>query len=221
MKFAIEKRIENFKIMKTKTALLIGLMIVASLAIGQNNLTKNIESTIEKRNSVKYKHSLGSSLFMLYNFFPEPADYILLTYGYQLNEKNKIFSEFNTWTYSEPIGTYGSSEEEYPGWVRAYGVGFGYQRYHWKGAFTTIQATPMIKQYFDEDDERIQKGFQLYLQFVVGYRFEFFKKRLYVEPAYALKYWPIDTNFPTAFAEIEDGAPKYIFEPSLNFGIKF
>lgn len=41
------------------------------------------------------------------------------------------------------------------------------------------------------------------------------------DPAYALKYWPVDTNFPEEFAEIEAGAPNYIFEPSLNFGFKF
>jgi len=61
----------------------------------------------------------------------------------------------------------------------------------------------------------------LYLQFVAGYRFNLFKERFYIEPAYALKYWPVDTNFPTSFSEIEKGAPKYIFEPSLNFGVRF
>ena len=29
------------------------------------------------------------------------------------------------------------------------------------------------------------------------------------------------SNFPEAFADIEEGAPKHIFEPSLNFGFKF
>ena len=31
----------------------------------------------------------------------------------------------------------------------------------------------------------------------------------------------LDTNFPSDFAEIEEGAPKHIIEPSLNFGFKF
>ncbi len=53
------------------------------------------------------------------------------------------------------------------------------------------------------------------------YRFEFFKKRLFVEAAYAIKYWPINTNLPTDFEEIEKGSPKYIIEPSLSFGFKF
>jgi hypothetical protein len=78
-----------------------------------------------------------------------------------------------------------------------------------------------MKQYFAPNKDKIQKGFQLYLQLLVGYRFAFFNKRWYLEPAIALKYWPIDSNYPTAFAAIEEGAPKYIFEPSLNFGFKF
>ncbi len=170
---------------------------------------------------VNYKHSIGASLFMVLNFFPEPADYYLLTYGYQPTQKDRIFAEFNTWKYAEPIGTYENSEETYPGYVRCYGIGLGYQRFHWKGIFTTIQATPFLKQYYDLEKDKTQKGFQLYLQLVAGYRFEFFKKRLYVEPAYAFKYWPVDTNLPEDFAEVDEGAPNYIFEPSLNFGFKF
>jgi hypothetical protein len=174
-----------------------------------------------KKEEVKHRHSFGSSLFMLYNLFDDSAEYGLLTYGYQLTNKDRIFVEYNTWKYEEPMGTYGSSEEFYPGYVRTHGIGFGYQRFHWKGLFTTVQATPFYKQYFDLQDEKIQNGFQVYLQFAIGYRVEFIKKRFYVEPAWALKYWPVDTNVPPSFAEVEEGTPKTIFEPSLNFGFKF
>lgn len=194
------------------TLITITITISATCAFAQENA--NTASPV-------YKHSIGASLLMISNFFPEPADYYLLTYGYQPNEKNRYFTEFNTWKYEEPIGTYGDSDEYYPGYTRTYGIGFGYQRFHWKGIFTTVQATPFLKQYFDEENEKIQNGFQLYLQLVAGYRFEFFNKRIYVEPAYALKYWPVDTNFPEEFAQVEEGAPNHIFEPSLNFGFKF
>jgi len=189
-------------------------ILFANFAFGQTN------STIEN-NTVRYKHSLGASLFMLGNFLEDSPDYYLLTYGYQLTKKDRIFAEFNTWRYSEPLGTYGKSEEFYPGFVRASGIGVGYQRFHWKGLYTTVQATPFMKQYHGIDDNKIQKGFQLYLQVVAGYRFSFFKERFYIEPAYALKYWPVDTNYPANFSKIEEGAPKHIFEPSLNFGFNF
>jgi len=169
----------------------------------------------------KYRHSIGSSLFMFGNFLEDSPEYVLLTYGYRLTPKDRIYAEFNTWKYAEPLGTYGKSEEFYPGFVRAFGVGFGYQRFIWKGLYAAVSVTPFQKQYHDDENKKTQKGFQLYTQLIAGYRFEFFKERLYIEPAYALKYWPVDTNYPDEFAKIEEGAPKYIFEPSLNLGIRF
>jgi hypothetical protein len=167
------------------------------------------------------RHSVGSSLFMLYNFSEDGADYYILNYGYQLTKKNVVFVEAWTWKYNEPIGTYGDSEETYPGKVRAYGIGVGYQHFHWKKLFTTIEVTPLQMKYYDADDKEFQKGFQLYCQLIAGYRFEFFNKRLFAEPACALKYWPVNNNVPQSFADIDRGTPKHIVEPSLNFGFRF
>jgi len=166
------------------------------------------------------RHSIGSSLFLLGNI-GDSVRFMQLNYGYRLAPKDNLIVEAFTWTYYEPLGTYGSSEAFYPGKVKAYGIGLGYQRFLWKNLFTTVEPSFILQQFYDEDDTKIQKGFQLYLQFFLGYRFEFFKKRLFIEPAYALKYWPVNTNFPDSFAEIEAGAHKYKFEPSLNFGFKF
>jgi hypothetical protein len=208
--------------MKIKQLISLCIIVMSAMhASGQNSSGTDAISTEKPGHPVGYKHSLGASLLMISNLFPESADYYLLTYGYQPSEKNRFFAEFNTWKYEEPLGTYGNSDVFYPGYTRAYGIGIGYQRFHWKGIFTSVQATPFLKQYINEENEKIQNGFQLYLQLVAGYRFQFFNKRFYVEPAYALKYWPVDSNFPDEFAEVEEGAPNYIFEPSLNFGFKF
>lgn len=204
------KKIETMKLKIKFTAIV--LLISASVVFGQESNTKK---------EIKYKHSLGASFFMLGNLLADSPDYYLLTYGNRLTKNDRVFAEFNTWKYSEPLGTYGKSDEFYPGYVRASGIGVGYQRFYWKGIFTSVQATSFLKKYYDSKDNEIQKGLQLYLQLVVGYRLEFFKKRWYIEPAYALKYWPIDTNYPADFLRIENGKPKYIFEPSLNFGFKF
>jgi len=167
------------------------------------------------------RHQVGSSIFMGFNFLPDPADFYMLTYGYHLTDKDVIIVEAWTWTVYEPIGTYMESEIPYPGKIISYGIGAGYQRFHWKNLYTTIEATPLVQEYYDTDDKKIQKGLQLYCQFIAGNRFEFFNEQLYLEPAIALKYWPIDTNYPDSFAEIEDGTPKTIIEPSLNFGFRF
>jgi hypothetical protein len=176
----------------------------------------------EKRDSTFRRHSVGSSLLLLGNFAPgDPPYYFQLNYGYRLTKNDNFIAEAITWTYYEPLGTYGSSDEFYPGKIRAYGIGLGYQRFLWKNLYSTVEPTFFLQQFYDTNDKKIQKGFQLYLQFILGYRFEFFKKRMFVEPAYAIKYWPINTNFPASFAAIESGAPKYKCEPSLNFGFSF
>src|SRR5665647_2993479 len=190
------------------TTLMIGLF--SALAICQT----------ENKDADFTRHSIGSSLFLLGNI-GDSARFMQLNYGYRLSPKDNIIVEAITWTYYEPLGTYGSSEEFYPGKVRAYGIGLGYQRFLWKNLYTTFEPTFFLQQFYDTDDKKIQKGFQLYLQFILGYRFEFFKKRMFVEPAIALKYWPVNTNFPDSFSAIEKGAPKYKFEPSLNFGFRF
>jgi len=191
-----------------------------TLAFGQDYAKTDPASVPLEKQNLKLRHSLGSTLFLLGNV-GDSVRFMQLNYGYRLSQKDNIIVEAITWTYYEPLGTYGSSEEFYPGKVTSYGIGFGYQRFHWKNLFTTVEPTFFLQQFYDTEDTKIQKGFQLYLQFILGYRFEFFKKRLFLEPAYALKYWPVNTNFPESFAEVENGAPKYKFEPSLNFGFRF
>ena len=191
-----------------------------TLAFSQDFTRTDTVSFKTEKQVMNRRHSIGSSLFLLGNI-GDSVNFFQLNYGYQLTPKDFIIVEAMTWTYYEPLGTYGSSEELYPGKVSAYGVGLGYQRFLWKKLFTTVEPTFFLQQFYDTDDKKIQKGFQLYLQFILGYRFEFFKKRLFVEPAYAFKYWPVNTNFPASFAAIESGAPKYKFEPSLNFGFRF
>jgi hypothetical protein len=195
------------------------ILFFTTLAFQVFAQTDSSSGQAEKQN-VKNRHSAGSSLLLLGNI-GDSVRYMQLNYGYRLSLKDNIIVEAITWTYYEPLGTYMHSKEFYPGKVRAYGIGLGYQRFHWRNLFTTVEPTFFLQQFYDSDGNKIHKGFQLYLQFIAGYRFEFFKKRLFVEPAIALKYWPVNTNFPASFAAIESGAPKYKFEPGLNFGFRF
>lgn len=193
-------------------------LILTTLSLAMFSAPANCQ--VENKDADFKRHSIGSTVFLLGNI-GDSVRFIQLNYGYRLTQKDNIIAEAITWTYYEPLGTYGSSEEFYPGKVTAYGIGLGYQRFWWKNLFTTFEPAFFLQQFFDSDDTKIQKGFQLYFQFISGYRFEFLKKRLFIEPAIALKYWPVNTNFPVSFAAIENGAPKYKFEPGLNFGFRF
>jgi len=210
-------------VLKFKSTLFTLIFTLATmLAFSQVNTPTDSVSDQKEKQNINHRHSIGSSLFLLGNFASgDPVYFFQLSYGHQLTSKNKIIVEAITWTYYEPLGTYGSSDNFYPGKVGAYGIGLGYQQFLWRNLFTTVEPTFFLQQFYDLDDNKIQKGFQLYFQFILGYQIEFFKKRWFLEPAIALKYWPVNTNLPTSFAEIERGTPKYIFEPSLNFGYRF
>ena len=208
--------------MKKLIVTTIAIAMITTMAYSQEDTLTESVSVQTENQLIDQRHSLGISLFMIMNFFPDPAAFYQINYGYLLTPKDAIVAEAKTWTYYEPIGTYGKSEEMYPGKVVAYGVGVGYQRFHWKKLYTTVQATPFLLQYIDTEDEKIRKGFQLYLQLRVGYRFEFFNKRVFLEPSLVCNYWPVNTNVPPAFAEVDKGTPNYfLFEPGLNFGFKF
>ena len=198
------------------------IAMITTMAFSQDETQTDSVKVQAEKQLIDHRHSIGGSFFMLLNFFPDPAAYYQINYGYRITPKDAIVVEAKTWTYYEPIGTYGKSEELYPGKVIAYGIGVGYQRFHWKNLYTTVQATPFLQQYYDIAEEKIQNGFMLYLQLRAGYRFEFCKKRLFLEPSLVCNYWPVNTNMPASFAEIENGAPNYfLFEPGLNFGFKF
>jgi len=175
----------------------------------------------ENQNDIN-RHSIGSSVFVSFNLLVEdPADFYMLNYNYKINKTNSLFVEAITWKYNDPMGTTEFIKEFYPGKIRSWGVGIGYQRFIWNNLFTTLQVTPMQKQYYDLNDKKIQKGFMLHLQAMIGYRIEFYENRWYLEPTYVLKFWPIDSNFPDDFAVIEKDTPNHVFEPSINFGFIF
>jgi len=207
---------------KYKTLSFIIFILTVSSAFAQGLTQESLQSLQGENQQLQNRHFIGSSLWVLYDkISSEPAGFYQLSYGYQLTAKDNIIVEAITWRYNEPLGTYENSKKKYPGKVRSYGIGLGYQHFLWKNLFTSVIATPFLQQFYNKDGKKTQKGFQLYMQFIAGYRFEFFNKRLFVEPAAAFKYWPISTNFPKDFAKIEKGKPNYILEPSLTFGFRF
>jgi hypothetical protein len=187
----------------------------------------SVSAQTETQDFTCKRHFIGSSLFMIANFFPDPADFYQLEYGYWLTPKDAIMIEAKTWKYHTPLGipygpSFESPDESYPGSVGAYGVGLGYKRFLWKGLYSSVNATPFLQYFLNPEKEKIQKGFQLFLVLRVGYHLDLFKDRFYLEPSVAFNYWPINTNFPESFAKIESKWPNYfLFEPGLNFGIKF
>lgn len=194
---------------------------IITLGIAINGFAQT-ESKPERKNFV------STSVWMLANFAEDPPEFYEFNYGIRPNSRDEIIFNFTTWTYPEPLGIplgndkkY-SGDEEYPGYIRAFGVGGAYQRFIWKKLYLSGHANTFLQNFMDEDDKKIQSGFQLYLQARVGYRFDFFDGKLFLKPAINGVYWPINSNFPDEFKQVEEGWPNYfLFEPHLNIGFSF
>jgi len=181
----------------------------------------------EMQDSTFRRHFIGTSTFMLLNLGSNSGDFYQLDFGYWLTRKDAIILTAKTWKYLAPLGIpYGSAlgakEMEYPGYVRAFGIGADYQRMLWKRLFSIVQVQPFFVSYNNQNKTKIQNGFQLFLALRLGYHIDLFKNRFYLEPSVAFNYWPIYTNLPPSFAAKENKWHNYfLFEPGLNFGIKF
>jgi len=174
------------------------------------------------------RHFIGSTAFIVMTPLLDPSPrYFQLNYGYRFTPKDVLSVEAITWTYQGPLGRpygpdYEQPESDFPGEVRAYGVGLAYKRFLWKGAYAQIHSTAFHQDYLDEGDNKIQSGFQLFNTFRLGYHFDLFKGRMFIEPSLAATWWPINSNLPESFQREEDKWNKYfLFEPGLHFGFNF
>ena len=173
------------------------------------------------------KYFIGSSLFMLANLSDDPPNFYQLNLGYRITPISSVSIEAITWEYSGPLGRpYGddfdNEDSNFPGIVKANGIGLAYKRFLWKDFYTSIHATVFHQKYIDTEGKEIQSGFQLFNTLRFGYQFKFFKAKLFIEPSIALTSWPINTNLPESFQVEEDKWNNYfLFEPGLNIGINF
>ncbi len=205
--------------MKIRTSFILALLFASFTVVGQDS----------KKDHPAYKHFISSSLFMTVNLLPvaNPPRFYQLNYGHRFTPKDALIVEAITWQYEAPVGIpYGPSYEDpaenFPGLVRDYGIGLAYQRFWWKGAYSTLHTVPFFKQYLNEDKEKIQNGFMLFMTLRAGYHFKFLKNRLFLEPSVACTFWPVNTNMPESFQVVEDRWPNYfLFEPGLNVGFQF
>ncbi len=198
-------------------------LIVASILA--SSLQVNAQSS--KTDSTFKRWYIGSSLFLLGNFDKvNNPEYIQLNVGYRLTPKDVISFEFKRSIYSWPIGIpFGLSFDapglNYPGHARILAPTIGYQRFWWKGVYSSVYALNAFEKYLDENKKKIGNGYTLYMNFHLGYQFKFFNNRFFFEPAIGCSYWPIRTNVPETFKSVEKKWPNYFIQPGLHFGYNF
>ncbi len=203
-----------------KKILQIGLALVLASSL-------QVNAQDSKKDSTYKKWFVGSSLLMLGNFDKKDnPEYIQLNVGYRITPKDVVSFEFKRSIYSWPIGipfgsTFRKPGGRYPGHARILAPTLGYQRFWWKGVYTSLHALNAFEKYIDKDNKKIGNGYTLYLNFHLGYQLKFFKNRFFFEPAIGCSYWPVRTNVPESFKLAEKKWPNYFIQPGLNFGYNF
>lgn len=214
--------------MKTLVSTILAIAMFSALAFSQN--PDKTEKAVNKNTKPDYKFSVSTTWLSFANFGEEETNthHYELHVKYNLSPKDKIGIKAATWKLFAPMGMPLQEQLKfdesnfYPGRLRENGLGITYQRFLWKGLFATAEIMPMYKTYFDENEQEIGNGFKLYTSWHVGYHIPFFKNRVFVEPQFHCNYWPIDTNTPQSFKEMDDKWNNYfLFEPNLYIGFKF
>lgn len=203
-----------------KKILCIGLVLalVSSVEVKAQNA---------EQDSTQRKWFVGSTLYLLGNLTKKHnPEYVQINVGYRITPKDVVSFRFKKSVYDWPLGTswgkiIDGKEDSYPGHARILAPTLGYQRFWWKGAYTSIQALNAFEKYMDVNDKKIGNGYTLYLDFYLGYQFKFFKNRFFFEPALGVSYWPIRTNVPESFKAVEKNSPNYFFQPGFDFGFNF
>lgn len=190
-------------------------------------LAGNLEANAQRSDSTGKKWFVGSSLLLLGNFDKvNNPEYIQLNIGYRITPRDVVHVRFKRSVYAWPLGIpfgpdFDAPGLNYPGHARILAPTLGYQRFWWKGAYTSLYALNAFEKYMDASNKKIGNGYTLYLDFYLGYQFKFFKNRFFFEPAIGVSYWPVRSNVPETFKSVEKKWPNHFIQPGLDFGYNF
>ncbi|WP_417861523.1 hypothetical protein [Winogradskyella sediminis] len=203
-----------------KTITLFLLLIIVSI------LKVNAQYTLEEIKNKPF--FLGSSAFMLGNLVPdEKPNFVQLNLGYRISTKDAISLELKTWRYFEPLGIpYDKSRTDpnknFPGHINEKGFAIAYQRFLWKGLYSSIHIMNAWQGFTNEDGIKFDKGFQIFNTYRLGYHIKLFKGKFFIEPSLAITHRPYHSKMPESFKQIDDKWSKFFFgEPGLHFGFNF
>ncbi|MDR6806917.1 hypothetical protein J2Y45_004109 [Dyadobacter sp. BE34] len=205
-----------------KKSLRLALILMMALPL-------QIKAQYSKQDSTYRKFFIGSTLFMLANVVPDnnPPQMVYLNFGYRITGKDVISLEFKTWRYAWPIGipygkSYEAEGEGFPGYIREHGVSLNYQRFLWKGLFAQVDVMPAFQTFVNDDGKKIDKGFQIFNTYSIGYHIKLFKDRLFFQPSIAMTHRPYQSTMPASFKQVDDRWPRVFFlQPGLHFGVNF
>ncbi|MBK8849449.1 MAG: hypothetical protein IPN73_04730 [Saprospiraceae bacterium] len=198
---------------------------VALTLVFLSSLQVNAQKEINERANKKW--FVGSTLLLLGNLDDtNNPEYSQLNAGYRITPKDVVQFRFKRSIYAWPLGIpfgpdFDAPGLNYPGHARILAPQLGYQRFWWKGVYTSLYVLNAFEKYVDVNKKKIGNGFTLYTDFYLGYQFTFFKDRFFFEPAIGISFWPVRTGVPDTFRAVEERWNNYFIQPGLDFGFKF
>ncbi|KHJ37943.1 hypothetical protein PBAC_18080 [Pedobacter glucosidilyticus] len=189
--------------------------------------TLQLKAQYAKADSTYKRWFIGSTIFLLGNLATtNPPDFAQLNIGYRMTGKDVITFEPKTWKYAWPNGihpflnkSYGKAEEEFPGYIREYGLSVAYQRFFTKGLYAELNVMPSLQKFVNTDGNKIDKGFQIFNTYRVGYHIKMFKDKFFIQPSLAITHRAYHTPMPDGFKQLDDKWSKFVFgEPGFHFG---
>lgn len=206
-----------------KKALFFALALMTTISL-------QVNAQYAKQDSTYKRWFVGSTMFLLGNLASTNSpDFVQLNVGYRITGKDVITLEPKTWKYAWPNGihpffnkSYGKPEEEFPGFIREYGLAVAYQRFLWNGLYAELNVMPTWQTFVNADGKKIDNGFQFFNTYRVGYHIKFFKDRFFIQPSIAVTHRPYHTKMPDGFKQLDDKWSKFVIgEPGLHFGYNF
>ena len=192
--------------------------------------TPQAKAQYARQDTIYKKWFAGSTLFLLGNLASvNKPDFVQLNLGYRITGKDVVSLELKTWKYAWPNGihpfgnkSYGKPEEQFPGYVREYGVSVAYQRFLWKGLYAELNVMPTWQIFVNDKGKKIDNGFQIFNTYRAGYHIKLFKDRLFIQPSIAITHRAFHTKMPDGFKQLDNKWSKFVFgEPGLHFGFNF
>ena len=189
-----------------------------------------VKAQYAETDSISKRWFIGSTVFMLGNLSTtNPPNFYQVNLGYRITGKDVVSIELKTWKYAWPNGihpfankAYGKTEEEFPGYVREYGLSLAYQRFLWKGVYAELNVMPTVQSFVNKEGNKIDNGFQIFNTYRVGYHVKLFKDRFFIQPSIAITHRAYHTDLPNGFKQLDDKWSKFVIgEPGLHFGYNF
>lgn len=189
-----------------------------------------VHAQYAKTDSSYKRWFVGSTFFLLGNLAStNPPNFVQINIGYRITGKDVITVEPKTWKYAWPNGihpffnkAYGKPAEQFPGYVREFGLSVSYQRFLHKGLYAELNVMPTLQKFIDNNGKKIDNGFQLFNTYRAGYHVKLFKDRFFIQPSLAITHRAYHTRLPDGFKQLDDKWSKFVFgEPGLHFGYNF